>query len=281
VSFSGEARAALSWPSFEAMTNSNDSLEKRIHENQHRLWDQEHKSPFMFPFIDSRDPSDAVVFFRAWLFARLRSLTGLCGLEMCCGKGRNVNWLATGCAQMHGFDFSVAAIEEARERAAAAGLDAKAKFTVQDAGTQWPFPDESFDFVIDCFGTTELESPEGRCVARNEALRTLRPNGFLFVAAVSAEVGYHRKLSEEAPGPFENTVYLPNGKIEAVMSEDDLRRFYACTRILHLEPHLMEDLMICGETTDCLVHWLVAKPNTGPHKGVAKGLSRPAKSPEG
>lgn len=91
----------------------------------------------MFPFVDSPQPSELVVIFRDWLAENTGGVSGLRGLEMCCGKGRNVIWLADQGAIMEGFDFSNVAVETATGRASSLGLTANARFNVQDAVSPW------------------------------------------------------------------------------------------------------------------------------------------------
>jgi len=81
---------------------------------------------------------------------------------MCCGKGRDVIWLAQQGICMTGFDFSSNAINEARKRSAACQRDMNTNFFVQDATEPWALSDNTFDFVFDCFATTDIESRHGR-----------------------------------------------------------------------------------------------------------------------
>ena len=152
-----------------------------IHVEQHRIWEAEHSKPFMFPFVDSIVPTDAVVFFGKWLSNNIDDLGNLRGIEMCCGKGRNSIWLAGLGVQMTGFDFSSHAILEAKKRSDLANLSHYTKFLVHDAVSEWPFANSSFDFFIDCFGSSDIETKSGRIMARNEALRVVKPGGYQYM----------------------------------------------------------------------------------------------------
>ena len=235
---------------------------RALHDKQRRLWEQEHKNPIMFPFLSSTEPAESIVFFERWLRHHGCVPSDTRGLEMCCGKGRNVIWLAQQGFNMAGFDFSSHAINEATYRAASMA-QINVHFATHDAALPWPYDESSFDFAIDCFGTTELESPELRNFAREEIFRVLKPGSFLFIAAVSADSGFHEKLARTSPGPFLNTVIFPSGKIETVMSAEDLRGFYSHGEILYLKSHMMKELIICGEKSDCLVHWLIVQKPKG------------------
>ena len=132
---------------------------KISHEKQQKIWEQEHRRPHALLQMDSREPSGGVVKFFEWLktYAKGQKLKGV---EMACGKGRNAIWLAQQGVDMIGFDFSTVAIEEAKKRAKEEGVNAK--LLVHDATASWPFADNEFDFAIDCFGSTDIESIEGR-----------------------------------------------------------------------------------------------------------------------
>src|SRR5206468_1991702 len=85
------------------------------HERQRRVWEAEHQSPAALLQLDSLEPSGGVVKF--WRYLVDVGAPRTTGVEMGCGKGRNVLWLAEQGARVEGFDFSEAAIEEASRRA--------------------------------------------------------------------------------------------------------------------------------------------------------------------
>lgn len=70
-------------------------------------------------------------------------------LDVACGSGGPTLRIArlTGCT-VHGVDIHEDAIEEARSRAAAEGLDERARFDRLDAARPLPFADDSFDAMI-------------------------------------------------------------------------------------------------------------------------------------
>lgn len=129
-------------------------MEKISHKRQERIWNEEHRDPYVLKQMDSFQPSSGVSLFLSFLERRIDNLTGLKGIEMGCGKGRNINLLSRQGINMVGFDFSKIAIKEAKKRAKK--LELKAKYMVLDAIGQWPFETNSFDFAIDCFATTDI-----------------------------------------------------------------------------------------------------------------------------
>src|SRR5580698_4980619 len=94
------------------------------HQEQQERWEKEHRQPVILPQMDVQSASGGVVKFLEWYkqHAKHDDFQDLCGLEMCCGKGRNVIWLAQQGFQMIGADFSTAAIAEAKKRATTAGV---------------------------------------------------------------------------------------------------------------------------------------------------------------
>lgn len=142
---------------------------------------------------------------------------------------------------MHAFDFSSVAIEVAKARRPRPPVpkkragDANVRFIVHDATEPWPYPDRMFDFAIDCFAMSDIESEQGRAFARQQFRRVLKKGGHLFVYAISSESPFHRKMIDAFPGPNRNTFYHPGGKFEKVYDEVELREFYSEFDILELK----------------------------------------------
>lgn len=97
-------------------------------------------------------------------------------LEIGCGGGNNLWFLALEGFSVAGIDGSASAIEAAQKRLAEAGKEGDLR--VGDF-TDLPFEDESFDLVFDrgaltCCGTRSMEK------AVQEARRVLKPGGMFF-----------------------------------------------------------------------------------------------------
>lgn len=193
------------------------------HEEQQRIWDEEHTKPTVLLQMDSDQASSGVVLFYDFLG---KSSTEKVGVEMGCGKGRNVIWLAQqeGIQKVYGLDFSPAAIAEAQRRA---GSYPKAEFVVHDVSERWPFEDGSVDFVIDCFATTDLESPAVRAAAVKESLRVLKPGGHLLAYLLSVDDAYHKEMIQRYPTPEKNAFHHPEtGKFEKAFDADELAELH-------------------------------------------------------
>lgn len=94
-------------------------------------------------------------------------------LELGCGTGNNLRFLAEEGFIPFGIDASPTAIEKARELLAAHELDATLQ--VGDI-TELPWPDNSFDLVLDRAALVH-NTPARIRLALEEARRTLKPGG--------------------------------------------------------------------------------------------------------
>ena len=204
--------------------------------------------------MDSEEGSSGVKKF--WEFLASEAKTqNLRGLEMGCGKGRNVIWLAHKGVEMHGFDFSHTAIEEARRRAQVAGVES-AHFEVQDATLPWPYESDSFDFVVDCFGSTDIESEEGRAFARVEIRRVLKGGGFLLAYLLSTDDEFHKEMIQRSPSDQANSFHHPTGKFEKTFDETELKEAYRDFSVVKWE-RVEKTADFGGREYACRHFWLV------------------------
>ena len=224
------------------------------HEDQQRIWDEEHRHPHVLLQMDSKEGSSGVKLFWEWLEARGET-KNLRGIEMGCGKGRNSIYLAEQGIDMTGFDFSPVAIQEATKRAGEAG--AKATFVTADATVRWPFEDGTFDIAIDCFASTDIESPEGRAFARDEFFRVLKPGGYLLVYTLSTDDAFHKVLATESPAGETNAfLHKSNGKFEKIFDEAELTEFYQGKTIVE-KRRIPKTATFFGKEYPCNHFWIV------------------------
>lgn len=96
-------------------------------------------------------------------------------VEFGCGTGRHTEWIAsTGCKSVLAMDLSPGMLEKARERIS----NPKVSFLQYDITKKWPLERESVDVI---FGDLVLEHIEGLQPFFEQAYRTLKPRGILFV----------------------------------------------------------------------------------------------------
>jgi SAM-dependent methyltransferase len=108
---------------------------------------------------------------------------GAAVLDVGCGAGTNVLWLASRGFRAHGVDISPGAVAAARSRAEEAGVSVT--FTEGDA-TNLPFGDGEFAAALDagCFHTLPVER---RNDYAEELYRVVRPGGTLLLIWIGRE----------------------------------------------------------------------------------------------
>ncbi len=226
------------------------------HSSQQQIWEEEHKHPHVLLPMNSTEVSQGVSLFLDWLQKKQTSHP-LHGLEMCCGKGRNSIWLAQQGITMDAFDFSSFAIEEAKKRFAAILSKVSLNFCVHDATQPWPFKNNSFDFAIDCFASTDIDSLQGRAFARNELWRVLKPNGYLLVYTLSTDDAFHQEMRKSSSAPEKNSFFHPsNGKFEKVFDEEELKTFYRDWKLLE-KKRVSKTATFFDKNYSCSHFWMV------------------------
>ena len=107
------------------------------HEQQKERWNKEHEHPFALKQMDANKLSSGIKPFLEFL--ENQKIQDLIGLEMGCGKGRNIIGLAHQeiTSKMYGFDFSEVAINEADRRSHENNILHKVQFNVMDATQPW------------------------------------------------------------------------------------------------------------------------------------------------
>lgn len=229
---------------------------KITHQKQQKIWDEEHKNPYVLPQMDSDEPSSGITLFIDWLKRKGR-LKPLRGIELGCGKGRNVIGLARLGLEMTGIDYSPAAIKEANRRAKTAGVEDKTKFLVHDATKTWPFSSNSFDIAIDCFATTDIESLRGRRFAAKEIARTLKPGSLLLIYLLSPQDEFHREMIKTSPARERNAFLHPTtGKFEKAFDRDEILELYSNLDLVE-ERRIEKVATFFGKQYNCYHHWMI------------------------
>ncbi|MCL5113982.1 MAG: class I SAM-dependent methyltransferase [Patescibacteria group bacterium] len=231
------------------------------HSRQKKIWDAEHLTPKVLKQMDSDKPSSGILKFWDWFKTnKIRSESN--GIEMGCGKGRNVIWLAKQGVEMTGFDFSKAAIKEAKRRAYREKILNKAKFIIHDAIKAWPFKSNSFDLGIDCFATTDIETIKGRKFAVSELIRVVRSGGLILVYVLSIDDEYHREMIKKSPSDEKNAFLNPiSGKFEKTFDRTEILSLYKDKVELIKEERIGKKEFFFGKSYKCKHYWMIFQKN--------------------
>ncbi len=226
------------------------------HATQKKIWEEEHKKPNVLKQMDSNNPSSGVLRFWDWLKDKQHNTEGLKGIEMGCGKGRNVIWLAKRGVDMTGFDFSENAIKESISRAEKEKV--ATKFLVYDAIKKWPFKSNSFDLGIDCFATTDIESVKGRRFAASELIRVTKPKGLTLVYVMSIDDEYHKEMIRKSPASEKNSFLNPiTEKFEKIFDRSEILDLYKKNVLLVEEKRIKKIESFFGKDYKCKHYWMI------------------------
>lgn len=192
---------------------------------QASAWEREYRSPQLV----TKEPGLRTDVKRFLMFVRKHTghpVEGLRVLDLGCGTGRNANELAARGNMVTGMDIAPTAIRLANERARALGVPAA--YRVGDMGSPYPFPDASFDVVLDVMSSNSLDEKE-RAIYLRETARVLTPGGLLFVRGLCKDGDKHAKtLLRSHPGPEPDTYRLDAlGLVERVFSHADFIQTYS------------------------------------------------------
>jgi ubiquinone/menaquinone biosynthesis C-methylase UbiE len=227
------------------------------HKEQKDRWNKEHETPLALKQMDAKKLSSGVKSFLEFL--EKQGSNNLIGLEMGCGKGRNVINLAHQeiVKKMYGFDFSEVAIVEVKKRAKEDYVEEKTQFKVMDATEIWEYDDSFFDFGIDCFASTDIDSPEDRQFAITQMYRVLKPGGYFLVYVMSTDDEYHKLMVQESPAEEQYAFYnTTNGKFEKSFSEEELDIMYQ--KFIPIELKRFEKTTeFFGKSYYCKHHWRI------------------------
>lgn len=150
---------------------------------------------------------------------------GLHVLDVGCGNGRNIAWLArTYGASGAGFDFADSAIEEARERAQ--GLPVV--FRTQDIHSPFPEQNATYDIVID-FMVSHVLTGKDRETYLREVHRVLKPGGWFVLKTLLRDDDAHaERMLAETQGKSEGVYVHPRtGGVEYAGTEKALTNEYS------------------------------------------------------
>lgn len=145
-------------------------------------------------------------------------------LDVGCGPGRHVAYLAREGFEAYGVDYSDMAVEMAEELFRRGGLDADVR---EEQITNLPFDDDYFNAVIDC-ASVQHNYRDEIADAIAEIARVLVPGGLFFWKARAREDSFYGKGIEAEPGTF----VAPH---EGVMVDDEEEAIKKPTHFFRLD----------------------------------------------
>lgn len=193
--------------------------------NQKQIWEDEHKSSSAIPSLAQMNPTQGLIhLFDVYpLLIQSRNKA----LDIGCGKGRNMMYLATFFDKVTGIDYIQSALDFAQKFAIDSMISHRCEFVNQRIDKFYPFESNMFDFVLDSFASIDVETLEGRIKCRDECYRVLKPGGYMLVLVVSADDPMEKHFIESQPGPEPNSCYWPtNGKFQKDYDEQELIDFF-------------------------------------------------------
>jgi SAM-dependent methyltransferase len=120
-------------------------------------------------------------------------------LEMGCGAGPNLAWLARRGIRVSGVDISPTALSLCLDHLRRTGVEDRIGVLWEGSVTETPFPDESVDGVIEACVFQHLPKPE-RQQAFAEVVRVLKPGGvFVGYMLDQGHTTFQQKRSEQLP----------------------------------------------------------------------------------
>ncbi len=180
----------------------------------------------------STEPSGELLIFEKWFEKEYG--TGIFSyttvLDIGCGNGRNLIHLAkTYGSQGSGFDNSDEAIRQAKK---AGVVLSTISFSVHDIREPLPFPDASFDLVLDLMVSHHLSKKE-HVLYMKEVLRVLKPDGWILWKTLLLDDDAHsrkmiadsHKKGDVSKDDLHGYIHPSFGHYEYVWSEEELREY--------------------------------------------------------
>jgi SAM-dependent methyltransferase len=185
-------------------------------------WDEEFVVKHSIPSSTRQEPAKALLLFSELL--HLGPSTRV--LDAGSGNGRNAIYLAKRGCKVTAVDFADSAISATRRSAKQAGLEDNIVVVKHSIDDPLPFPDHSFDFVLDAYTFCHFLGDAIGQRFWSAMSRVVRPRGQLLSIAFSPEDEYYAQFL--ADGPDGSLVRDPsNGIWKRLYTEDQIRSLFS------------------------------------------------------
>lgn len=170
------------------------------------------------------EPSASVVHFFQFL-KKVGEVKGA-ALDLGCGKGRNAFYMAKNGYDVTAVDFVPEVIEEINARAKSEGLPVTG--ICQSVTEHLPFPDKTFDIIIDVFCYKHIVDKEQQEDYRRELVRVLDDEGLYMISLAGDDDGFYGPLLHDSPDPEHKVIIDPVTKVASnLYSREDLEKAFA------------------------------------------------------
>jgi SAM-dependent methyltransferase len=187
-------------------------------------WEREYQDPVLVTMSD--EPQRALLDYLKFLRRKRGFIVqGARVLDLGSGVGKNALYLAGQGSDVVAVELSQTAHRVAQERARE--LKLTVDFRLGNIGAPYPFPDESFDLILDIMSSNSLSEQE-RAVYVRESHRVLKPGGHLIVRGLCRDGDKNAQaLLRMFPGPERDTYVMPEMQLtERVFTREDFLATY-------------------------------------------------------
>src|SRR5258706_1189100 len=205
-------------------------------------------------------------------------------LEMGCGAGPNLVWLAEKGIRVSGIDISETALKLCQKNLYGSGLANRIDRLVRGSVTDAPFSDGSFDGILESCVFQHLDR-EDRRQAFAEVGRLLKPGGvFVGYMLNQGHTTFQEKMAEQLAGD-PGTLMLQDNRSGYYLTNIGLAHFFSSAEVYDLRPGFSvvdpcpaayylpkEDAERRGYAENLHSMWIV-------YAGKEKGKSKKAKKP--